>query len=247
MNNEKAIYESLKCLYPDNADYLNNRIKKKINQFNKRQTEPHRTQLEDINGILITYADTLRGSGSPLSVLKDFLLKYIGSAINTIHLLPFFPYSSDDGFSVIDYEQVNPKCGNWEDINELSAHFYLMFDAVVNHISQKSTWFQRFLRSENEYEDFFIVFHDDQRLSQVTRPRTTPLLTKFDTKQGKKLVWTTFSPDQIDLNYKNPKLLLKMIDILLLYVEKGASLIRLDAIGYLWKEIGTCCIHLDQT
>ncbi|MEA1884512.1 MAG: alpha-amylase family glycosyl hydrolase, partial [Thermotogota bacterium] len=247
MNNDEAIYKSLKKLYPNDVDELFDVVIGKIDCFNKKHKQCHRTKLEDINGILITYADTLKGEASPLSVLTDFLLKYCGSAFNAIHILPFFPYSSDDGFSVIDYEKVNPQCGNWEDVEELSAHYHLMFDAVINHISQKSDWFQGFLNSKMDYEDFFIELESESGLSQVTRPRATPLLTSFETKNGKKKVWTTFSSDQIDLNYKNPKLLLKIIDILLFYIEKGASLIRLDAIGYLWKELATSCIHLTQT
>jgi sucrose phosphorylase len=79
------------------------------------------------------------------------------------------------------------------------------------------------------------------------RPRALPLLTPFHTPSGEKKVWTTFSDDQIDLNFKNPEVLLEILDILLLYAEHGATFIRLDAIAYLWKEIGTSCIHLPQT
>ena len=247
MNNNEAIHRSLEKVYHNDADDLYQAIKRKIDLFNEKHKHSFRTKLENISGILITYADTLRGEGSPLSVLTEFLLRYCGSAFNAIHILPFFPYSSDDGFSVIDYEKVNPKCGNWEGIKELSLHYHLMFDAVINHISQKSDWFQAFLNSKENYEDFFITVENEAGLTQVTRPRATPLLTSFETKNGKKKVWTTFSSDQIDLNYKNPKLLLKIIDILLLYIQKGASLIRLDAIGYLWKETETNCIHLPQT
>lgn len=247
MNNDKAIYKSLKNVYPNDVDELTDEVKRKIDFFNEKNKEWHRTKLEDINGILITYADTLKGEAPPLSVLTEFLLKYCGSAFNTIHILPFFPYSSDDGFSVIDYKKVNSQYGNWEDIEKLSIHYHLMFDAVINHISQKSDWFQGFLESKRDYEELFIELESEEGLSQVTRPRSTPLLTSFETKNGKKRVWTTFSSDQIDLNYQNPKLLLKIIDILLFYIEKGASLIRLDAIGYLWKELGTSCIHLYQT
>jgi len=247
MNKDEAIYKSLKKVYPNDVDDLFDALQRKIDCFNGKHKQCHKTKLEDINGILITYADTLRGEASPLSVLTDFLIKYCGSAFNTIHILPFFPYSSDDGFSVIDYKKIDPQYGNWEDVEELSKYYHLMFDAVINHISQKSDWFQGFLNSKTDYEDFFIELESEEGISQVTRPRATPLLTSFETKNGKKRVWTTFSSDQIDLNYKNPKLLLKIIDILLFYIEKGASLIRLDAIGYLWKELGTSCIHLTQS
>jgi sucrose phosphorylase len=81
----------------------------------------------------------------------------------------------------------------------------------------------------------------------VVRPRTLPLLTRFTTPSGAKAVWTTFSDDQIDLNYHNPDVLLEMIDTLLFYVAHGAQFIRLDAIAYVWKEAGSPCIHLPQT
>lgn len=247
MTNGKSIYNSLKKCYPENVEYLYHEIEQKIVRFNVSQIEEQTHVLEEINAILITYADTLRGDDSPLSVLRSFLLEYVQTSFNTVHLLPFFPYSSDDGFSVLDYESVNPNYGSWEDIQKLSSEYKLMFDAVINHISQKSYWFQSFLKEEEVFKNYFICVNEDEDLSKVTRPRATPLLTVFDTPSGKKRVWTTFSTDQIDLNYKNPDVLLKIIDILFLYIKKGATLIRLDAIGYLWKAPGTCCIHLDQT
>lgn len=241
------MYQSLKKCYPENADDLYEAIQEKIRLFNSDQKQSKKIKIEEINAILITYADTLRGEGSPLSVLHQFLIEYVGTAFNTVHLLPFFDYSSDDGFSVIDYQKIDQAYGRWEDIEVFSQRYYLMFDAVINHISQKSEWFQGYLKGATEYENFFINLKGDEDLSQVTRPRTSPLLTEFQSANGKKLIWTTFSSDQIDLNYQNPKLLLRIIDILLFYVSRGASLIRLDAVGYLWKEIGTNCIHLGQT
>src|SRR6056297_276833 len=247
MINGKSIYSSLKKCYPENVEYLYHEIEQKIDTFNANQIEEQHQVLDDINAILITYADTLRGDDTPLSVLKSFLLKYVETSFNTVHILPFFPYSSDDGFSILEYETVNPDCGSWKDIQELSKHYKLMFDAVINHISQKSHWFQSFLNEDEAFKDYFICVNEDEDLSKVIRPRATPLLTVFNTPSGIKRVWTTFSADQIDLNYKNPDVLLKIIDILFLYIKKGANLIRLDAIGYLWKVPGTSCLHLDQT
>ncbi len=247
MNKNEKMHQSLKKCYPENADELYEAIQEKIRLFNSDQRQSKKIKIEEINAILITYADTLRGGGSPLSVLNQFLIEYVGTAFNTVHLLPFFDYSSDDGFSVIDYQKVDQACGRWEDIEVLSQRYHLMFDAVINHISQKSKWFEGYLKGMTEYENFFITLKGNEDLSQVTRPRTSPLLTEFQSADGKKVIWTTFSSDQIDLNYKNPKLLLRIIDILLFYIRQGASLIRLDAVGYLWKEIGTNCIHLEQT
>lgn len=198
--------------------------------------------------LLITYGDQIREEGkAPLESLREFLNEYLKGVVTSVHILPFYPYSSDDGFSVIDYFEVNPELGKWEHIEKLSEDFDLMFDAVINHISAKSEWFKGYLEGKEEYKDFFIEVHPDTDLSTVTRPRASQLLTRFDSFEGEKHIWTTFSEDQVDLNYRNEKVLLKVIELLLFYISKGAKLIRLDAIAYLWKEIGTSCIHLEET
>ena len=164
-----------------------------------------------------------------------------------MHILPFYPSSSDDGFSIVDYRKVDPALGDWEDVSRLGKHFRLMFDAVVNHVSAGHEWFQRFLAGDPRYRDYFHVIKEDCDLSQVVRPRAFPLLTEFPTDAGQKRVWTTFSEDQIDLNFSNPDVLLEMIEVLLYYVARGANFLRLDAVAFLWKEIGTSCLHLPQT
>ncbi len=202
--------------------------------------------------ILITYGDLIQGHHrKPLEILADFT-KYLKEAINTLHILPFFPYSSDRGFSVTDFEEVDPRLGTWEDILKLKSSTKLMFDGVFNHISAKSRWFQEFLDGNPRFQNFFTVFStktaiSEEYLSLILRPRTSELLSTFSTLNGTRSVWTTFSRDQIDLNFKNPEVLLKMAQILLLYVRRGADLIRLDAITYLWQELGTTCAHLEQT
>ena len=203
--------------------------------------------------ILITYGDLIRGDDQlPLEVLADFADRYLKGGINTLHILPFFPYSSDRGFSIIDFEEVDPRLGTWENIEALKVHSRLMFDGVFNHISSKSRWFQEFLDANPEYQDFFTTFStrgaiSEDHLKLIVRPRVSELLTPVSTLDGKQSVWTTFSPDQIDLNFKNPKVLLKMAEILLTYVRRGADIIRLDAVTYLWSELGTSCVHLEQT
>lgn len=203
--------------------------------------------------ILITYGDLVRDdTKSPLCILADLCKKYLKGVFNTLHILPFFPSSSDRGFAVMDFTEVDPHLGSWEDIAELKDDFRLMFDGVFNHISSKSLWFQEFLNQNPRFVNFFTVFSTTEKvpsdyLKLLVRPRTSDVLTAFDTLNGKKFVWTTFSPDQIDLNFSNPEVLIKMIDILLFYVRKGADLIRLDAVTYLWDEIGTSGAHLEQT
>jgi glucosylglycerate phosphorylase len=201
-----------------------------------------------VQSILITYGDQLHDVDQPpLRTLAEFCDMHLRGVVDGIHLLPFYPYSSDDGFSVIDYKQVNPALGIWDDVTRVGNHFHLMFDGVINHISTRSEWFKAFLRDNPKYCDYFITVEGNPDLSQVVRPRALPLLSEFTTPSGVKKVWTTFSADQIDLNYANPAVLLDIIDVLLFYVAQGAELIRLDAIAYLWKEIGTSCIHLPQT
>jgi glycosidase len=199
--------------------------------------------------IVITYGDMLRRPGeAPLHTLLDFHSTYLSDIVNTLHILPFYPYSSDDGFSVIDYRAVDPALGTWADIERFAEHdFRLMFDAVINHISVQSEWFRRFLAGDEAYRGYFITADPATDLSMVTRPRALPLLTPFETASGTRYVWTTFSADQVDLNYANPRVLCDILDVLLFYVERGADVIRLDAIAYLWKEPGTSCIHLPQT
>lgn len=214
---------------------------------------PSTGQLTERDAILITYGDQFQEPGlPPLETLHQVLTQTLQRPVSGVHILPFYPYSSDDGFSVIDYTKVNPDLGTWVDVERLGQDFRLMFDAVINHISRRSDWFQRFLAGDPAYADWFITVEPGTDLSQVVRPRALPLLTPVQapgtgTATGEKLVWTTFSDDQIDLNFAHPAVLLRIIEVLLFYVEKGAQLIRLDAIAYLWKEIGTPCIHLEQT
>jgi sucrose phosphorylase len=206
------------------------------------------SSLSERDSVLIMYADQLREPNvAPLQSFAHFSEQYLSGLVSSIHLLPFFPYSSDDGFSVIDYRTVNPEFGGWQDISRLRGSFYLMLDAVINHCSVQHEWFQAFLRDDPGYRDYFIVVDGNDDLSQVVRPRALPLLTEFATASGPKQVWTTFSADQVDLNFQNPDVLLEIVDTLLFYVARGGGLIRLDAIAYLWKEVGTSCIHLPQT
>ncbi len=203
--------------------------------------------------ILITYGDLIQSEDSlPLETLSRFSKRYFNGVINTLHILPFFPYSSDRGFAVTDFEEVDSKIGTWKNIMDLKDDFKLMFDGVFNHISSKSRWFQEFLNGNPEYKDFFMVFSTENAIPEdylklIVRPRPSDLLSEFNTLYGKRWVWTTFSRDQVDLNYKNPTVLLKIIDILLTYVRRGADIIRLDAITYLWSQLGTSCAHCDQT
>lgn len=206
-------------------------------------------QLSEKDTILITYGDQVqRPHEAPLFTLNKFLDTYLKDVINSVHILPFYPYSSDDGFSVINYSEVDPKLGSWKEIEEISKNYRLMVDGVINHISQYSDWFKAYLARDSEYDNFFIDLDPLTDLSKVVRPRATPLLSEYTDINGKlRNIWTTFSSDQVDLNYANYKVLVAVLDALFYYVEKGATLIRLDAIAFIYKEVGTESVHLPQT
>jgi len=249
IQSEKPTLQSyLSSLYgADKAPELLERVQSVIDVYRPRISSRN-GELTERDSILITYGDQVHSPNEkPLRTLGAVCKGYLTDLLSTIHILPFYPWTSDDGFSVVDYRQIDPALGDWEDVSSMQRHFRLMFDAVINHISSQSEWFQGFLRDDPRYQDYFVVVEGSPDLSQVVRPRALPLLTAFGTASGEKRVWTTFSADQIDLNYKNPEVLLEILDILLMYVECGATFIRLDAIAYLWKEIGTTCIHLTQT
>jgi sucrose phosphorylase len=197
---------------------------------------------------LITYGDSLIDTDDkPLKTLEHFLESELEGVINGVHILPFFPYSSDDGFSVIDYTQVNDALGNWQDIESIASKFKFMSDLVINHCSKESEWFQNYKARKDPGQDYFVEASPDEDLSLVVRPRTSPLLQEVETSDGKRHVWCTFSHDQIDLNFANPQLLCEIVSIIKLYLDHGIRIFRLDAIAYLWKEPGTNCIHLPQT
>lgn len=247
-----SIRKHLECLYgPEHAASTASRLEALLARFQREFRDDAGARGRGLNqrdALLITYADQLREPGAaPLQTLADFAARHLCDVVSGIHLLPFYPWSSDDGFSVKDYFAVEPAYGTWDDIARFRPRFDLMFDAVFNHLSAQGDWFQRFLRDDPAFRHFFVTVAGDPDLSQVIRPRALPLLTEFPTAAGPKKVWTTFSADQVDLNFRNPAVLLATLEALLLYVRNGARFIRLDAIAFLWKEIGTTCLHRPQT
>ncbi|WP_297695878.1 sugar phosphorylase [uncultured Eudoraea sp.] len=235
-------------IYPDCTDEVLQGISALKEKYFGKVDGRSTAKLTEKDRILITYGDGIRQEGSPpLAVLKTFADRYLKNRISAVHLLPCFPYSSDDGFSVIDYYQINPELGDWEDIDRLAEHFDLMFDAVINHISKHSDWFQQYLTGNPEYFDYFVESKPEDDYSQVIRPRALPLHHPFEKNGEQVYIWTTFSEDQVDLNYANYRVFLRVLDVLLFYISRGSRFIRLDAIAFLWKELGTPCIHLEQT
>jgi glycosidase len=214
----------------------------------RRKKYNDQVALTERDVILITYADTIySGQEKPLRTLSRFLEKYVQNAVSGAHILPFFPSSSDGGYAVINHKEVDPRLGTWEDIRAIAQDYRVMVDLVINHVSTKSRWFTGFLHGDKRYRNYFLPYDSRVDMPKVFRPREHPLLTEFDTAMGRKYVWTTFGVDQIDLNFKNPEVLIKMIDVMLFYLTQGVEIIRLDAIGYVWKEPNTSCVNLAKT
>lgn len=203
--------------------------------------------------ILITYGDSIERkkdhgvTEAPLKTLYEFLQGPIREAFNSVHILPFYPYSSDDGFAVMNYTAVNEALGDWSDINAIAKDFRLMADLVINHSSSRSVWFDQFIRGEEPGCRFFKTGSPDKDYHQVVRPRTSPLLRETETADGTKLVWCTFSHDQVDFDFANPDVLLEFVRIIRRYLDEGVKIFRLDAVAFLWKQDGTSCINLPQT
>ena len=224
-------------------------LSENISRGASRINERRKLGWDEKDIVLITYADQFFAKGEKaLPVFTRFYNRWLARSFSHVHLLPFYPWSSDDGFSVIDYHQVAPETGTWQDIADLKQSTGLMFDFVCNHMSAKSQWFANYLKQAPGYEDFFISVAPGTDLSAVTRPRALPLLTPFTLEDGSvRHLWTTFSEDQVDLNLASPEVLIAMVDVLLHYLAEGARYIRLDAVGFMWKIPGTTCIHLEQT
>jgi len=228
-----------------------------------RKPGPGRGPIGHGDVLLITYADMLAAPSAAvdaagqtivpadetaLARLTRFLTQWGGEDLTFVHLLPFHPYSSDDGFSVIDYRRVDERVGTWDDIDALARRFKPVFDLVINHGSVGSAWFQAFLRGKAPYKDWYLTRPGDYDAASVVRPRTHPLLTPFTRSDGSVVhVWTTFSADQADYDFSDPGVLLEFVDILLDFAARGARIVRLDAIAYLWKEDGTPCLHHPKT
>ncbi|MBL7002482.1 MAG: sugar phosphorylase [Gammaproteobacteria bacterium] len=213
-----------------------------------KKVKPYIDHWDQTDVIAISYGDSIKKTGEkPLKTLHRFFDAHLKGVIEGIHILPFFPYSSDDGFSVIDYQQVNNSLGDWSDIEAIANDYKLMSDLVINHCSSQSEWFERFKQNKVPENEYFIDLDPQTDLSSVTRPRTNPLLREVETPNGLKHVWCTFSHDQVDLNFANPNVLIEMVKIIHFYLQRGVKIFRLDAVAFLWKEIGTSCLNLAKT
>ncbi|MEM7521447.1 MAG: sugar phosphorylase [Pseudomonadota bacterium] len=249
---DHALFDLLTQVYPDHD------VNALVSQVNtafwpkdgrrKRRRKPGNALWSQEDALLITYGNSmLDGSHKPLDLLNDFLNRYMAGVVNGVHVLPFFPYTSDDGFAVTDFRAVNPQLGDWPDINRIGDSFRLMSDLVLNHVSSQGAWFNAFRQGQRPYDGYFFEASPDDNLDMVVRPRTTPLLQEVETSEGTRHVWCTFSHDQIDLDFRNPAVLLEFLEIIRLHLDNGVRIIRLDAVAFLWKEVGSPSIHLPQT
>lgn len=246
---KERILTHLKKIYKDpNKQETAKKLFDNLLSDYEKQVFPKNAPLNEENVYLITYGNSFKNENqNGLQSLNETIQNYLADVITDIHLLPMFPYTSDDGFSVTDYLEVNSDLGSWEDIQLLAESKRLMFDFVANHMSSKSVWFQKFLEEDSEFKSAFVEYDATFDSSNVTRPRTSPLFHEYHSESGKnKKVWTTFSEDQVDVNVDDPVMLTRLTGILLEYALRGASSIRLDAIGFLWKESGTTCMHLPE-
>ncbi len=196
---------------------------------------------------LITYGDSIVDGGSkPLKVLREFCEKWLGNCVTWVHILPFFPWTSDDGFSVLDYSSVNQALGDWNDISDIATDYRLMADLVLNHCSSRSAWFDNFKQGIDPGRGYFFTKVPSFDVSRVVRPRTSDLTMPVVTSEGEQQVWCTFSHDQVDFDFSNPDVLLEFTRIIRLYLDRGVRIFRLDAVAFTWKRSGTTCINLPE-
>ena len=199
--------------------------------------------------ILITYADTITAPDKPtLAVLNRFLSEDYGTVgLPVLHVLPFLRSSSDRGFAVCDHTQLEPHFGDWHHLRKLAHGRRLMADLVVNHVSASHRWVQQFRRGREPGSFMVMAPTDLQGWDHVVRPRSSVLFTLMDTHQGLRPVWTTFGPDQVDLDWSRLEVLEFFARLMRTYVAHGVTWVRLDAIGFLWKDPYTTCMHRPKT
>ena len=251
--NQKRIYSKLNNIYKTHCPsekiyFYKNEIVKLINGFNKKNKKKKKN-ISEKTSMLICYGDSIfsQNQKHSIKVFKNFFNKKLSKNFNTVHFLPFYPSSSDSGFAVKDHYKIDNKLGNWPDIKTFSKKNDVMADIVINHSSARGLWFKNFLKGKRPGKDYFLTVDSKFNTSKVVRPRDHKLLKKINIFNKIDYLWRTFSPDQLDLNFKNPAVLLRFIKIMINLINNGVTIFRLDAIAYLWKESGTKCINLSKT
>ena len=248
------LYKLLETIYSNNTteeiNFLSNQLLQILDNFSEKSSYEEISDKERWNqshSVLITYADSIYKNGEPtLITLRDLLSNHFGSLSKVVHILPFLKSTSDGGFAVSSYDSLEEKFGDWNDLKSISKNHVLMADLVLNHVSSSHQWVQQFIKSQEP--GISNVFSPEQNLdwSNVVRPRSSSLFSQINTENGPKQVWTTFGPDQIDLNWQNPKMTLEFLNLIISYLSNGIKWLRLDAVGFIWKESGTTCLHLPK-
>ena len=244
----------LKTIYSNNTteeiNFISNQLLQILDDFSEKSAYEEKRDEERWNeshSVLITYADSIYKNGeATLKTLNELLSKHFGSLSKVVHILPFLKSTSDGGFAVSSYDSLEEKFGGWDDLKSISKNHDLMADLVLNHVSSSHPWVQQFIKSQEP--GISNVFSPKQNLdwSNVVRPRSSSLFSQINTDDGPKQVWTTFGPDQIDLNWHNPKMTLEFLNLIITYLSNGIKWLRLDAVGFIWKESGTTCLHLPK-
>ena len=244
----------LKTIYSNNTteeiNFISNQLLQILDNFSEKSAYEeisNKERWDESHSVLITYADSIYKNGEPtLITLGDLLSKHFGSLSKVVHILPFLKSTSDGGFAVSSYDSLEEKFGCWDDLKSISKNHVLMADLVLNHVSSSHPWVQQFIKSQEP--GISNVFSPEQNLdwSNVVRPRSSSLFSQINTEDGPKQVWTTFGPDQIDLNWHNPKMTLEFLNLIISYLANGIKWLRLDAVGFIWKESGTTCLHLPK-
>ncbi len=251
-NIDHLIHKKLSFIYRNektrfNIKYYSDLILDLIKTFQKDYKFKNKI-ISEKTLLLISYGDNLKNKNEvPLKTLKNFFEKHLKNFFEILHVLPFYPSSSDGGFSVTDHKNVSKNLGTWSDIRLLSNHASIMADLILNHSSIKGLWFNSFIKEKEDYKNFFFTIGDDFDFSKVIRPRDHNLIQIYNYKKKKKNLWCTFSHDQIDLNFKDPVVLIEFIEIILLLLSKGITTFRLDAVAFIWKKHGTSCVNLPET
>ena len=250
---QKKIKLKLKSIYKHHLSEIEiikcgKEIAEIINRFNKKKIKKKKIVSEKTS-IVICYGDSVFSSSQKnlIKNFQNFFQKKLSKYFNTVHFLPFYPSSSDSGFAVKDHYKIDNRLGNWSDVARFSKKNDIMADIVINHSSARGLWFKNFLKEKKPGKDYFLTVNSKFNVSKVIRPRDHQLLKKINIFKKPKYLWRTFSPDQLDLNFKNPTVLLRFIKIMINLINHGVTIFRLDAIAYLWKENGTKCVNLKET
>ena len=250
---QKKIKSKFKRIYGFNTSkseitYYLNEIFQIINKFNSKNNKRKKI-ISEKTSMVICYGDSIFNNKQKnlIKRFQNFYNKKLNKYFNTVHFLPFYPSSSDSGFAVKDHYKIEKRLGNWANISQFSKKNNIMADIVINHSSARGLWFRNFLKEKKPGKDYFLKVNSKFDISKVIRPRDHKLLKQIDIFKKKEYLWRTFSPDQLDLNFKNPAVLLRFIKIMINLINHGVTIFRLDAIAYLWKESGTKCINLKKT